>query len=70
MVIEANHGDRNGGHLIGNGGLISVPVVQEVSVATKREDWRKYEDEETVRGSIMRLITAVCSVEIIFTRWG
>ena len=23
-----NHGDRNGGHLIGYGGLISVPVAQ------------------------------------------
>ena len=23
-----NQGDRNGGHLIGNGGLISVPVAQ------------------------------------------
>ena len=25
---NGNHGDRNGGHLIGYGGLISVPVVQ------------------------------------------
>ena len=33
-----NHGDRNGGHLIGNGGLISVTVAQEVSVVTKQED--------------------------------
>ena len=33
-----NHGDRNGGHLTGCGGLISVPVVQEVSVVTKQED--------------------------------
>ena len=36
--FSGNHGDRNGGHLIGYGGLISVPVVQEVSVYTKRED--------------------------------
>ena len=25
---QYNHGDRNGGHLIGYGGLISVPVAQ------------------------------------------
>ena len=29
MIAElGNHGDRNGGHLIGYGGLISVPVAQ------------------------------------------
>ena len=38
IAEKNNHGDRNGGHLIGYGGLISVPVVQEVSVVTKQED--------------------------------
>lgn len=47
-----NHGDRNGGHLIGYGGLISVPVAQQASVAAKREDLRKYENEVTVRVSL------------------
>ena len=28
LAILGNHGDRNGGHLIGYGGLISVPVAQ------------------------------------------
>ncbi len=28
MRIVGNHGDRNGGHLIGYDGLISVPVAQ------------------------------------------
>ena len=36
--VNNHHGDRNGGHLIGYGGLISVPVAQKVSVATKRDD--------------------------------
>ena len=38
LLLMGNQGDRNGGHLIGYGGLISVPVVQEVSVVTKQED--------------------------------
>ena len=40
---RSNQGDRNGGHLTGCGGLISVPVAQYVSVAIKREDLRKSE---------------------------
>ena len=35
--IQLNQGDRNGGHLTGCGGLISVPVAQYVSVAVKEK---------------------------------